>query len=166
MAPRNVYPTRDGEWVAITAGTDDLVRRLFAAIGQPALTEDPCFRDNASRVAHADELDEIIGRWIAARTRDEVVDALNAAGVSAAAVDGLLRVLDNAHFRARGSIVEVEGEDGESIVAAAPSPLRNEGRGRIRWLGRGRGADNDAVYRGWLGLSAEELAELKRAGVV
>jgi crotonobetainyl-CoA:carnitine CoA-transferase CaiB-like acyl-CoA transferase len=166
MAPRNVYPTRDGGWVAITAGTDDLVRRLFAAIGQPALTEDPRFRDNASRVAHADELDEIIGRWIAARTCDEVVDALNAAGVSAAAVDGLLRVLDNAHFRARGSIVEVEGEDGESIVAAAPSPLRNEGRGRIRWLGRGRGADNDAVYRGWLGLSAEELAELTRAGVV
>ena len=166
MAPRNAYPTSDGEWVAITAGTDDLVRRLFAAIGEPGLIDDPRFRDNTARVAHVDALDDVVGKWIAARTRDEVVDALNAAGVSAAAVDGLRRVLDNAHFRARASLVEVAGEAGERIVAAAPSPARTEDRGSIRWLGRSRGADNEAVYRDWLGLSADELGELVRGGIV
>jgi crotonobetainyl-CoA:carnitine CoA-transferase CaiB-like acyl-CoA transferase len=166
MAPRNAYPTADGEWVAITAGTDDLVRRLFAAIGEADLAADLRFRDNASRVAHVEELDAIVGGWIAARSRDEAVEALNAAGVSAAGVDGLRRVLENPHFRARKSLVELGDADGSSIVAAAPSPLRTDGPGRIRWLGRSRGADNDAVYRGWLGLSAEELADLVRAGVV
>jgi crotonobetainyl-CoA:carnitine CoA-transferase CaiB-like acyl-CoA transferase len=166
MAPRNAYPTSDGEWVAITAGTDDLVRRLFAAIGAPDLIDDPRFRDNAARVASADDLDEIVGSWIAARTRDQVVAALNAAGVSAAAVDGLRRVLRNDHFRARGSLVEAEDEGGERVVVAAPSPVRETEPGRIRWLGRVRGADNDRVYREWLGLTSAEVADLVRAGVV
>ena len=130
------------------------------------MIDDPRFRDNAARVAHVDALDDVVGKWIAARTRDEVVDALNAAGVSAAAVDGLRRVLRNAHFRARASLVEVAGEAGERIVAAAPSPARKEDRGSIRWLGRTRGADNEAVYRDWLGLSADELAGLVRGGIV
>jgi crotonobetainyl-CoA:carnitine CoA-transferase CaiB-like acyl-CoA transferase len=166
MAPRNTYRTSDGEWVALTAGTDDLVRRTFEVIGRPELADDPRFRDNRSRVRHADELDAIIGGWIAARSCDDVVRAFNAAGVSLASVDGLRRVLANPHFRARGTLIEVDDDEGGKIVTASPLPRGAGAAGRIRHLGRALGADNRAVYVDWLGLADSELDALRAGGVV
>ena len=166
MAPRNTYRTSEGGWVAITAGTDDLVRRLFAAIGESELADDPRFRDNAARVAHVEELDRILAAWIGRRGIAEVVETLNRAGVSCASVDGLRQVLANPHLRARGSLIEIDAGAGDRILTAAPSPLRATEPGRIRWLGRSLGADNEQVYGAWLGVDAAELARLRAAGVI
>src|SRR6266511_1559079 len=43
-SPRNVYATRDGGWVAISASTQAMTERLFAAIGRADLNEDPAFK--------------------------------------------------------------------------------------------------------------------------
>ena len=166
MAARNTYRTADGRWVALTAGTDDMVRRLFAAIGRPELADDPRFRDNRARVAHVDALDALIGDWIGARSRDAVVAAFNAANVSLAAVDGLLRVAANPHFHARGDLVEVDDPGVGALTTAAPSPRRVQEPGAIRSLGRDRGADNRAVYVDWLGLSEETFAALGADGAI
>lgn len=166
VAPRNTYRTADGEWVALTAGTDELVRKLFHVIGRPELCDDPRFRDNQARVAHVDELDEIIADWVGARSGDEVVTAFNAAGVSLAAVDGLRRVAANPHFRARGNLVEIDDADVGPITTAAPAPQRAHDPGQIRHLGRGLGADNREVFCHWLGLSDEQLAALAAEKVI
>lgn len=166
VAPRNTYRTADGAWVALTAGTDDLVRNMFHLFGRPELCDDPRFRDNLARVAHVEEIDAIIAEWVAARPCDEVVEQFNAAGVSLAAVDGLLRVAANPQFRARGSLIEVADAEAGSITTAAPSPARAQEPGRIRHLGRALGADNRAVYCDWLGLSDNELARLQKDGII
>jgi len=145
VAPRNTYRTADGEWVALTAGTDDLVRRLLHVIERPELCDDPRFRDNRARVANVDALDAIIGAWIGARSLDVVVEAFNGANVSLAGVDGLLRVAANPHFRARGNLLEIDDPDAGRLTTAAPAPLRGNDPGRIRHLGRGRGAGKGAV---------------------
>lgn len=166
MAPRNAYRTADGGWVALTAGTDDLARRALAVIGRPELGHDPRFRDNLSRVAHVDELDALLGAWIGAHDTAEVVAAFNAGGVSTAAVDGLRDVLANPHFRARGSLVDLPDGDGATLATAAPSPRREVDPGRIDHLGGALGADNDAVYRDWLGCDVGQLAAWRDAGVI
>ena len=155
VAPRNTYRTADGAWVALTAGTDELVHRMFRLFDRPQLCDDPRFRDNLARVAHVDALDAIISEWIGARSCDEVVEQFNAAGVSLAAVDGLLQVAANPHFRARGSLVDIAGDDAGSITTAAPSPVRAHHPGRVEHLGRDLGADNHAVYCDWLGLDEQ-----------
>ena len=104
-----------------------------------------------------DELDEIIDGWIGARGRDEVVRAFNEAGVSLAAVDGLLQVAANPHFRARGNLAEVTDEEAGLITTSAPSPVGLSEPGRIRHLGRALGVDNHAVYCDWLGLDEKEM---------
>jgi len=156
VAPRNTYRAADGAWVALTAGTDQLAARALAAAGHAELAEDPRFRDNLARVAHADELDALLGEWIRARPGAQAAAILCRAGVPAAVCDGLLEVVDNPHFRARGELVEVG-----PLTLATPVPP-----GDIRWLGRDLGADNELVYRDWLGLGEEELARLRRDGVV
>jgi formyl-CoA transferase len=166
MAPRNTYLTADRRWVALTAGTDEMVRRLFAAIGRAELADDPRFRTNLARVANVDELDAIIGGWIGERPRDEVVATLCGAQVSVAGVDEATDVLRNPHFRARGSLLEIDDPEAGRITLAAPSPHRERDPGKIRHLGRGLGADNDAVYRDWLGLDDAEREALRRDGVI
>ncbi|MEW6269186.1 MAG: CoA transferase [Thermodesulfobacteriota bacterium] len=166
MAPRNTYPTSDGGWVAITAGTDELAHRALAVIGRPELRDDPRFRDNLARVRHADELDALLGGWIAGRRTAEVVAAFNDAGVSLAAVDGVIEVLRNPHFRARGSLLEVRDAELDRVTTAAPQPRGARTTPRVDHLGGAVGADNDAVYRDWLGIGAQELARLRASGVV
>ncbi len=165
-APRNTYRTADGGWVALTAGTDDLAYRALAAIGRAELREDPRFRDNRSRVAHVEELDSLLGAWIGARDTATVVGAFNAAGVSMASVDGLADVLANPHFRARGSLVDTADGDGGAVTLPAPSPRRDVDPGRIDHLGGALGADNDAVYREWLGCEPAQLARWRDDGVI
>lgn len=166
MAPRNTYVTGDGRWVALTAVTDELVRKMFELFGDPELCADPRFRDHAARLAHADELDTVIAAWIGARPCAEVVRAFNQAGVSLAAVDGLLHVAANPHFRTRGDFVEIDDQDAGPLTVTAPHPLCEQDPGRIRELGRARGADNRAVYVDWLGLDDGQLATLAERGVI
>lgn len=166
MAPRNTYRTAEGEWVALTAGTNDLVRELFRLIGRPELIGDPRFCDNLSRLEHAEALDEVIGSWIGARSCDEVVEAFRQAGVSLVSVDGLNRVLRNPHFGARKSLIEVSDDEVGPITVPAPAPRGSRHVGKIRHLARRLGADNQSVYREWLGISEAELASLREDGVI
>jgi len=166
MAARNTYRTGDGHWVALTAGTDDMVRRLFRAIGHPELAEDPRFVDNRARLANGPAFDEIVGGWIAAHPRDAVIAAADAARVSLAAIDDLPAVLANPQFRARPTLVEVDDPEIGTVTTAAPLPLRPDHPGTIRHLGRHRGADNVAVYRDWLRMDDAELRSLEASGVI
>jgi crotonobetainyl-CoA:carnitine CoA-transferase CaiB-like acyl-CoA transferase len=159
MAPRNTYRAADGRWVALTAGTDELVRRIFRVIGHPELESDPRFRDNRARLEHVEALDAVIAEWIAGRDAAQAVERLVAARVSAAVVDDLPGVLANPHFAARGDLVTVDDPDLGRVTTAA-------GFGTVRHLGRALGADNATVYREWLGVDDDEIARLAAAGVI
>ena len=154
MAPRNAYPTADGRWVALTAGTDDLVRRLFRALGNPGLADDARFRRHRARLENADALDQLIATWIKERPADAVVNALVAERVSAAAVDDLPTVLANPHFAARQSFAHGIDETLGDWTSCLLTPGLG---GAVRFLGRALGADNDAVLGDWLGLDTEAL---------
>jgi len=163
MAPRNAYRAADGRWVALTTGTNEMVARLFDAIGQPDLARDDRFRTNRARLANVDALDDAIASWIAGRSAEAAVHALVAARVSAAVVADVPAVLANPHFRARGEIVTVDDPVLGPTTTAAPFLA---GVGEIRHLGRDLGADNDRIYGDWLGLAAAERARLRADGVI
>lgn len=163
MAPRNTYRAADGRWIAITAGTDALVARLFDVIGRPDLCADVRFQTNAARLANVEELDALIDGWVGARTADIAVQVLVAARVSAAVVDDMPAVLANPHFRARGEVITVDDPELGPITTGRPGV---GDLGAIRHFGRALGADNEAIYREWLGADPSELARLRRAGII
>src|SRR5262249_61199420 len=80
-SPRNVYATRDGGWVAISASTQAMTERLFRAIGRGELNDDPRFKTNAERIKRREEVDGIVGGFIGTRTLTEAVEFFEAAGV-------------------------------------------------------------------------------------
>jgi crotonobetainyl-CoA:carnitine CoA-transferase CaiB-like acyl-CoA transferase len=104
------------------------------------LGDDERFATFAGRVAHRDEIDEHMSRWISRRSRTEVFEAFEQAEAAVAPIYTMADVADDPHFQARGSIVEVDGVPMQGLVAhLSRTP------GAIRWAGRRPGADTDEV---------------------
>jgi crotonobetainyl-CoA:carnitine CoA-transferase CaiB-like acyl-CoA transferase len=89
-----------------------------------------------------------------------------AADVAAAPVYDAQQLLADEHLRERGTFLEVDDPDLGRMTVQAPVVLLSETPGRVDHLGRGVGADNDAVYGDLLGLGAERLAALRDAGII
>ena len=107
-APRNVYATRDGGYVALSGSMQSMAMRILDTIGRPELKEDPRFATNEGRVAHRDLLDAIIGEFIAARATDENLALFEAAGVTVGPVCSMADLLGHPYTQGRDAIVEVE----------------------------------------------------------
>lgn len=97
-APRNCYRCSDGNYVAVSGSTQAMAERLLRAIGRGELIEDPRFRTNAARVAHAAELDAVIGEFIAQRTQAENVAFFEQAHVTVGPIYDVRQILEDPHF--------------------------------------------------------------------
>ncbi|WP_280482954.1 CaiB/BaiF CoA transferase family protein [Nocardia farcinica] len=168
IAPSNIYRSADGSWVVIAANQDTVFRRLCAAMGQPELADDPRFADHVARGRNQDELDRNIGDWAAQRQPDDIIATLNAAGVISGPINTVAEVVRDPQLRSRGMIAEHYDERiGRAVLGPGIVPVLSQTPGRIRNAGSARpGQHNEEIYRGLLGKSAEELAELRAAGVV
>jgi crotonobetainyl-CoA:carnitine CoA-transferase CaiB-like acyl-CoA transferase len=164
VVPSGAWPCADGELV-LGANGEGVFRRLCAAMGRPALADDPRFQGNPARVAHQAALDAEIGAWAAGRTVAEALAALEAAGVPAAPVRGPRELLTDPQLWARGAMVEVS-VGGRRLVLPEPGPKLSASPGRTRHAGGDPGADTDAVFTELLGLPADELRRLRAAGVL
>jgi crotonobetainyl-CoA:carnitine CoA-transferase CaiB-like acyl-CoA transferase len=143
-APRNVYQTRDGRYVAVSGTTDPQVARLLELMGHTSAEDRARFARAVDRLVRADELDEIVESWIAGRDRDEVVAALLGARVGVSPVNDVADLLADPHVAARASLVAGE-------VAVVPSPLpAMSGSRRPPGAAPALGADRDAVLADWL----------------
>jgi crotonobetainyl-CoA:carnitine CoA-transferase CaiB-like acyl-CoA transferase len=165
-APRNLYPTREGRWVAIVAPTPNVWERLVKVIGQPAWADDPRFATNATRLEHVDELDAVIAAWTAARTRDEVLAALIEAEVPVAPVADMSDLAVDTHLRERSMVVSVHEPELGSVTMPGVVPRLSLTPGSIRRPAPSQGASNVEIYAGLLGMSTEEIAALKDSGVI
>ena len=106
--PFDIYEAADGP-VAICAPSDPAFATLGVVIGHPDLGADPRFADLAARLANRDELRDLIETAVAPRQRDELVGALQHAGVPAGMVRSIPEAIDSAQANARHMVFEVEG---------------------------------------------------------
>ena len=166
VRPRNAYRTADGEWVALSSASRNIVMRLYRAVDRPDLAEDEEYVDPIRRQAHGDEIDEVVAQWISVRDQADVMRIFEEAEVAAAPVYDAAQLLADEHLRARGSFLEVEDPDLGLMTVQAPVAVLSETPGRVDHLGRGIGADNDAIFGGLLGLDAARLQALRAAGTI
>ncbi len=110
-APRNAYATSDGAYVCLSASTQGMAEKLFAAIGRADLIADPRFATNPERLRNVAELDRIIGAFIGARTLAETLDFFDKAGVTIGPIKDAPALLDDSYIAARETLVEVPDPD-------------------------------------------------------
>jgi crotonobetainyl-CoA:carnitine CoA-transferase CaiB-like acyl-CoA transferase len=165
-APRNAYRTADDKWLAISSASPNLVARVYCAIDRPDLAEDPDYVDPLPRQERGREIDELVADWVRRRSLAEAMAVFEAASVAAAPVYDAEQLLGDEHLRSRGTFVQLEDPDLGAMTVQAPVAVLSETPGRITHLGRGLGADNDAVYGELLDIDADRLAALGAAGVI
>ncbi len=165
-APSNVYRSADGAWITLVGSSDPIFVRLCAAMEQPGLADDPRFSSNVARTCHHVAIDDIVAAWAARHPFGGLAARLAQHEVPFSKVYSIADVLDDPHFRARGSFIELQDPQLGPIPAPAAVP-RFVGRaaGAAPSVGPRTGQDNAAVY-GALGLGAEEIARLRESGVV
>jgi crotonobetainyl-CoA:carnitine CoA-transferase CaiB-like acyl-CoA transferase len=153
------------EWVAVSAGSDAEFASLCGVIGRPELARDPRFADVVSRRHHHDELDAIIGEWTRTRSQDEAACELQAAGVSAAPVLTIQRLMQDEHLRARGFWETVTHAEAGTWDMEGPVWRMSRTPGHVRVPPPMYGEHNTWVLRDLLGLSDAEIAALEAEGV-
>ncbi|SNQ46622.1 CoA-transferase [Frankia canadensis] len=156
------YRTSDNAWVTVTSGTPRSVTNVVRLLGMDAAA----LSDPTTQVAARAEIDTALAKWIAARPADEAVAALVAAEVVASRVLDVADIVADPTYAERGDIVTVTDADlGEVRMQAALPHFRTD-PGSVWRTGAALGADNDLVYRDWLGLAADELATLRSSGAI
>ncbi len=120
-APRNVYRTRDGAYVAVSGTTDPQVSRLLALLGREGPDDRDRFGASAARLAHADELDALVAGYVAEHDRDDVMAAFLEARIPVAPVNDVGTILADPHLAARNSLtpmLDARGPDLDGDRAA------------------------------------------------
>lgn len=109
-SPRGVYQAADGKWLSIAASNQGIAKRLFAAMGQPELIEDPRYATNAERMKHNDELQEKVKDWVGSRPRSEVLAILEEFEVVCSQVNDASDIVEDPHFLER-TLVQITGSE-------------------------------------------------------
>ena len=164
-APRNVYRAADGVWLAVSTSSQSIAERVLTLVGREDLVQQPWFATGRERAEHADELDEAVGSWIAARPADSVVAEFEAVHAAVGRVNDVRGVLADPQYQALGTALRVPDPDLGSVLVQNLLFRLSRTPGEVRWAGRGHGADTDEVLAE-LGLDADEVDRLRRSGVV
>jgi CoA:oxalate CoA-transferase len=146
---------------------DEVKWRAFCQIiGREDLIDNPLFATNAARVKRFDEVDTIVGEWVAQRTRREVMEQLASADITCGIVQEVPEVLQDPHLRARGTLQDITHPTAGKVTVMA-SPVRLNGEPpTIDSPSPTLGQHNEIVYGKMLGLSTVELTKLKEQGVI
>jgi len=125
--PRGVYQCVDGKWVGVSASSDTVAARVMKILG---LETDERFTTFAGRMEHRELLQELMGKWCATRTRDEVVAIFEAAEAAVGPVFDMSDIASDPHYAARDMIQIVGDTPMQGLIAAlskTPGVLRDEG---------------------------------------
>ena len=165
IAPTNTYRCADGKFIIIGANGDSIFKRLCEKMDRPDMAQDARFANNAGRVEYEEEIDAVITRWTGSMDSSAALSLLEQARVPSGPIYSVADMMVNEHFIARGLFEEVD-VNGKKLKIPAMTPKLSETPGRTEWPGPEVGAFNNEIYGDLLGLSADEIAELKAQGIV
>lgn len=166
IVPASDFATIDGRRISLHAGTDRLYKLLCAAMNRPDLAQDERFATPTNRAQNQDVLYDYIRDWVRTQKADEIVLLLSEMDIPASPIMSIEDIANDPHYRARGTILDVDDPDHGPISMAAPLPHLNGTPGSVRTLGPALGAHTDEVLQSVLGLTDSELAQLRGDGVV
>ena len=163
--PRGCYRTSDDRYIAVSGSTPKMAERFLDAYGLGALLQDERFATNEARVQYASELDEQIADAIHSRPLEENLRIINEHQLTAVAVQTVADIELDPHWRDRQLLLNVPNGQG-TVRMHNVVPRMSGTPGEVLHAGGAVGQDNEAVYTRELGLTCDEIAGLRQAGVI
>lgn len=159
-------PFGPNDYVYLMSVTEPHWPKLCEAIGHADIATDPRFVDLEARQAHGAELKEIIGAWMAARTKHDAMETLCKAGIPASATFDTKDLFTDPHLNERGFIHQFPNEDAERDISLLGWPARMSESHVPITLAPGLGDHTAEVLQTELGLSPAAVEQLINDGVV
>jgi crotonobetainyl-CoA:carnitine CoA-transferase CaiB-like acyl-CoA transferase len=165
-APLDNYPTSDDRYVCIVAGSDANFARLCAAMERPDLLDDPKYARLADRAAHGDEINGIVAAWTSTRPAADIEARCVAHDVPVATAYTAADIASDPHMTARDDLVTVDDSVIGPVLQQAPFPRFVGEPVDVPASAPRLGEHNEEVWCGLVGLTSEELATHRAAGVI
>jgi crotonobetainyl-CoA:carnitine CoA-transferase CaiB-like acyl-CoA transferase len=152
----------EDRWVAIACWTDDEWARLTGFLG----FDDPSLATLEARLERVDDVEAAVEAWTATRTREEIADLLQPAGIEAVPVYDFGDVHDDPQIAHREHFVPLTHPYmGDGLYERTGTRVGDTPHGYER-PGPTLGQDNDWVLGELLGLSPDEQKRLEADGAL
>jgi len=166
-----ILPCADG-FVMISPREEHQWQRWVQVLGHPPWTTDARLcGDRETRRANGFRLQALMGEWSIALSRNEVFERAQAARVACFPISTPADLLTNAQLQQRGFFHRLPGRGDTAVpLAGLPFQVRTTGGGELPRAQVVRapalGEANEEVFVGRLGLSRQELEQLRRHRVI
>lgn len=167
-APHNAYGCQgEDRWCAIAVFTDEEWQSFCHVIGNPALAKNPKFATLLARKENEEDLDKLVNGWTVMHPAEEVMALMQAAGVAAGVVETASDQERDPQLKARHFFWEIDNPEGSGKFTSVPGVhfMLSKTPYELK-TAPSLGQHNDYVFKGLLGLSEKEVAELVKDKVI
>ena len=165
IVPYQTFATSDGH-IIVAVGNDGQFRKFVEAGGRPELALDERFATNPMRVRHRDTLVPLLAEMVKTKTKQQWIDALEAAGVPCGPINNLDEVFENPQVQARRMRVDLPHPTGATVKLVG-SPMKMSATPPAYDMPPPLlGQHTEEVLGELLGKSADDIAALKKSGVI
>jgi len=167
IVPSDIVRAADG-FVALAAPTDEAFAGLARGMGKPGLADDARFRTQLARAEESsrEQLLALIRGWAGGKSVQDLVALGDSHGFAAARVASGEDHCRDPHLAARRALWRHDDPLYGRFPLYGPPAKLSATPGRIKWVIKPIGMDNDYIFRGFLGLTAAEVEALAREGIV
>jgi crotonobetainyl-CoA:carnitine CoA-transferase CaiB-like acyl-CoA transferase len=121
-APLDNYPTADGFFICIVAGSDANFHRLCKAMDRLDLVEDPRFTTLAERASRSGEINGIVADWTSSLPAEEITARCVEHDVPVGTAYSAADIFNDPHMAARGDLVSIDDPVIGAVRQQAPFP--------------------------------------------
>jgi len=167
LGPSDLFKCKDG-YVFIATIMDSLWKRLARAIGHEELIDDPDLYNDFHRFENRHKVDPLVAEWTASRKVDEVIAVMEEARIPCARYLELDEVSRDPHVQARGMVEYMDMEEpGLENLPICGIPIKlSKTPGRVETRAPRVGEHNREIFKGLLGYSDDEIADLEENGII
>ncbi|MEF7612486.1 CaiB/BaiF CoA-transferase family protein [Aquincola sp. MAHUQ-54] len=164
IQPQDVFGCADGD-VILVVGNDGQFAKLCDVLGRAEWATDERYATNAQRVRHIGELAPLLREAFAGWQREDLIAALDKAGVPCGAINSVADVFRDPQVVARGMLKHVPHPSGVDVPQVA-SPMRfAEAQLPTCDAPPLLGQHSDEILEK-LGYGTADIAALRQAGVI
>ena len=168
-----VNPCKDGQ-IMVGGGHDRLWYRIWRTAGKDRpeveqhIVEDPKMKEVTNRLPHYAQVETYTSlcEWMKDTTRSEAENKLQAEEVASGGVSFLDEVSEFPHYKYRGHLEIIDDIFYGKVLIGSSAFIGQRTPGRVKWIGRPTGHDNEDVYRRLLGFTKADMDGLKQKGVI
>jgi crotonobetainyl-CoA:carnitine CoA-transferase CaiB-like acyl-CoA transferase len=160
-----IHRTKDGHYVATSAATQSVARRLLVMVGGEALRDDPRFDSPESRSRNMPHLIAIIDRWLSELTLAQIMQAAHDHDVVIGPIYEVDNIICDDHIRARKNIIEVMDDDGTAIPMPGVLPNISGIKTEITHLGPKIGCDSDLLLA-YAGFTKHDVDNFRSSKII